>query len=63
MEDEHGKEEFGIVQDEEAPEGEFFDVEQVPIMQLSINALMGTSHPTNTFTLQIQLGKHGYCFN
>jgi hypothetical protein len=34
MEDEQGKEEIGIVQDEEALEGEFFDVEQVPIMQL-----------------------------
>jgi hypothetical protein len=57
MESANGKEEIGVVEDTVGEEeGEFFDAEQVPIMQLSTNALLGTSHPTNTFTLQVQIG-------
>jgi hypothetical protein len=59
MQTANGKEEIGVVEDDTiAEDAEFFDAEQVPIMQLSINALLGTSHPTNTFTLQVQIGKH-----
>jgi hypothetical protein len=52
-----GKEELGVVEDAHSEEVEYFDAEQVPVMQLSLQALLGTSHPTNTFTLQIHMGK------
>jgi hypothetical protein len=52
-----GKEELGVVEDAQFEDGEYFDVEQVLVMQISLQALLGTSHPTNTFTLQIYMGK------
>lgn len=59
MENAEGKEEIGVILDnEEEAEPEYFDAEHIPVMQLSNNALLGTVHPTNTFTLQVQLGKH-----
>jgi hypothetical protein len=52
MENIEGKEEIGVVEDNPNTEdGEFFDVEQISVMQFSLNALLGNSHPTNTFTL------------
>jgi hypothetical protein len=55
METAEGKQELGVVQDghTEEAEAEYFDAEQIPVMQLSLHALLGTAHPTNTFTLQV----------
>jgi hypothetical protein len=59
LQNDEGKEEIGVIEDGTlSEEAEFFDAEQVPIMQLSINALLSTSHITNTFTLKVQIGKH-----
>jgi hypothetical protein len=59
LQNDEGKEEIGVIEDGTlSEEAEFFDAEQVPIMQLSINALLSTSHITNTFTLQVKIGKH-----
>jgi hypothetical protein len=60
MESAEGKQELGVVQDgpTEEEEAEYFDAEQIPVMQLSLHALLGTAHPANTFTLQLQIGKH-----
>jgi hypothetical protein len=58
MENSDGKEEIGVVEVTGGKdEGEFFDVEQILVKQLSLNALLGIAHPTNTFTSQVQLGK------
>jgi hypothetical protein len=54
-----GKEELGVVEDVAAEdEAAFYDAEQVPVMQISTHALLGTAHPTNTFTLQVCIGQH-----
>lgn len=59
MEKDEGKEEIAVIEDSiVAEEGEKFDAPQIPVMQLSIHALAGTAHPTNTFTLKVQIGKH-----
>jgi hypothetical protein len=54
-----GQEEIAVVEDSaDGVEQRDTTPPTIPIMQISLHAINGTSHRSNTFTLKVQMGKH-----
>ena len=54
-----GKEEIAFVDDTaQSDDGEYFDANTIPVAQVSMHALCGSTPSATVFTLKLQFGKH-----
>ena len=58
VENEEGKEEVAVIDDTtQSEDGEFYDAPPIPVAQVSMHALCGSTSSATVFTLKLQFGK------